>query len=307
VSAIVPSTGDPRLLDGCIRSMLDHTDYPSLNVVVVVSESQRDEPRQRRYLAHLEAERRVRLCTYAKRPFNYAWAVNLGAAEADGELLLLLNDDIEALTDDWLEAMVGHVLQDGVGGTGAMLLYDDETIQHAGMLLGEGDAKHLYRGRPAGIAGYVNRARLSRGVSAVTGACMLVHREVFEELGGMDEELEVAYNDVDFCLRLRHAGWRIVFVPDAVLYHRESASFGSLTIGRENEFEAERSLMRTRWGPELDVDPLHNPNLAVDACHPSRLAFPPRVVYPWRMRTDGEARSGTWTRTIEPSLDRRST
>jgi GT2 family glycosyltransferase len=163
-----------------------------------------------------------------------------------------------------------------------MLLYRDGTIQHAGMLLGEGDAKHLYRGRPAGIAGYVNRARVPRSVSAVTGACMLVRRDLFETLGGMDEGLEVAYNDVDLCLKLRQAGWRIVFVPDAVLHHRESASFGSLTLGREEAFSAERLRIRTRWGQEVDDDRFHNPNLAFDATHPSRLAFPPRREYPWR-------------------------
>jgi GT2 family glycosyltransferase len=280
VSAIVPSTGDPTLLDACIRSLLDDTDYPSLDVVVVVSEEAR--VRQRRYLTELERDPRVHLHTYAERAFNYAWAVNFGAAKAAGELLLLLNDDIRAARDDWLEAMVGQVLQDGVGAAGALLLYEDRTIQHAGMLLGAGDAKHLYRRRPAGIAGYVNRARLPRGVSAVTGACMLVRRELFVALDGMDEALEVAYNDVDLCLKLRRAGWRIVFVPDAILYHRESASFGSLTLGREDAFSAERRRIRTRWHDEVEDDRFHNPNLALDAAYPSRLAFPPRRPYPWR-------------------------
>jgi GT2 family glycosyltransferase len=282
VSVIVPSTGDPGLLDVCIRSLLDDTDYPSLDVVVVVSEGARADRAQRRYLVDLESEPRVFLHTYAEREFNYAWAVNFGAANAEGELLLLLNDDIRVARDDWLEAMVGHVLQDGVGAAGALLLYEDRTIQHAGMLLGAGDAAHLYRGRPAGIAGYVNRARLPRGVSAVTGACMLVRRDLFEAVGGMDVALEVAYNDVDLCLKLRHAGWRIVFVPDAILHHRESASFGSLTLGREEAFTAERRRIRTRWHEEVEDDRFHNPNLALDARYPSRLAFPPRRPYFWR-------------------------
>lgn len=283
VTAIVPSTGTPAILTGCIETLLARTEYPTLDVVVAVSERTRTEPGRRRYLDSLGSEPSIRVATYPEHDFNYAWVVNWAAQQVHGELLLLLNDDVTATTEDWLEAMVGHVLQDGVAAAGARLLYRDDTIQHAGMLLGDGKAEHLYRGRHAGVPGYINRARLPRSASAVTGACMVVRRDAFEAVGRMDEGLEVAYNDVDLCLKLRQAGWRVVFVPGAVLYHDESSSFGSLSAGREEEFRAERLRVYDRWGRALEDDPFHNPNLALDPSYPSRLAFPPRVSYPWRL------------------------
>jgi GT2 family glycosyltransferase len=216
--------------------------------------------------------------------------VNWAARQADGELLLLLNDDVRGTREDWLEIMVGHVIQNGVAAAGALLLYGDDTIQHAGMLLGNGKAEHLYRGRHVGLGGYISRARLPRSAPAVTGACMVVRRDAFEDVGFMDERLEVAYNDVDLCLKLRRAGWRVVFVPGATLYHDESSSFGSLSASREDEYEAERLHVYERWGRAMEDDPFHNPNLALDASYPSRLAFPPRIDYPWR--THASARKG---------------
>jgi GT2 family glycosyltransferase len=289
VTAIVPTTGNPTILAGCLETLLERTDYPSLDVLVTVSESSRTDPGTGRYLRALERGSRARVVTYADRDFNYAWVVNWAAQRADGELLLLLNDDIEGTTDDWLETMVGHVVQDRVGVAGAMLLNPDDTIQHAGMLLGDGRAEHLYRGRPAGVSGYVNRARVPREAPAVTGACMVVRSKVFHDVGCMDGGLAGAYNDVDLCLKVRQAGWRVVFVPGAVLYHYESSSFGSLSIGRETEFEEERLRVYERWGTALDDDRYHNPNLALDASYPSRLAFPPRVSYPWRTRDTSDA------------------
>jgi GT2 family glycosyltransferase len=282
VTAIVPSTGDPAILRGCVETLLEGTDYPSLDVIVAVSERSRALPAPRRYLDSLQSESRIRVAVYERPDFNYAWVVNWAARRIEGELLLLLNDDTRGTTDDWLETLVGQVIQERVGAVGAMLLHRDDTIQHAGMLFANGRADHLYRGRPAGISGYVNRARVPRGAPAVTAACMLLRRRAFEEVGGMDDGLPGAYNDVDLCLKLRHAGWRVVFGPGAVLYHDESSSFGSLSVGREEAFGAERRRVHERWGREMEVDPFHNPNLALDASFPSRLAFPPRVAYPWR-------------------------
>jgi GT2 family glycosyltransferase len=281
VTAIIPSTGKPAILAECIETLLK-TDYPKLDIVVAVSEGSLTEPDRQSYLESLDRQGAIRMATYPERDFNYAWVVNWAARQADGELLLLLNDDVRGTREDWLEIMVGHVMQDGVAATGALLLYGDNTIQHAGMLLGNGKAEHLYRGRHLGVPGYINRARLPRSAPAVTAACMVVRRDVFEEVGRMDERLEVAYNDVDLCLKLRQAGWRVVFVPGAVLYHDESSSFGSLSASREEEYEAERLHVYERWGQAMEDDPFHNPNLALDASYPSRLAFPPRVDYPWR-------------------------
>ena len=222
----------------------------------------------------------------ADATFNFARAVNLGCAAASGSLVLLVNDDVEILHSDWLEIMVGHIMQPGVGAVGPLLLFPDERVQHAGVLLGapeeRGVAGHLYFGAELSGDSQGGRLRLNQDLSCVTGACMLVRREAFDELGGFDEAFEVSYNDVDFCIRLRMKGWRIVFTPDAMLTHHESASFGSHSEGRADAYRWEVEEMKRRWGHLLRNDPSHNPNLALDPSSPWRLAFPPRARYPWR-------------------------
>jgi GT2 family glycosyltransferase len=220
------------------------------------------------------------------REFNFSRAVNLGCAAASGSMLLIVNDDIEILHPDWLEMMVGHVTQPMVGAVGALLLSPREHVQHAGVLLGAPDegpiAGHLYHGAAMGDPSYAGRVRVNQDLSCVTGACMLLRRKAFEEVGGFDEEFAVAYNDVDFCLRLRERGWRIVFTPDAILTHVESATFESHRKGRAEMHQRDVEEMRRRWCHVLGSDPAHNPNLAIDWARPWRLAFPPRVSYPWR-------------------------
>jgi hypothetical protein len=154
-------------------------------------------------------------------------------------------------------------------------------------------AENRYHRRPALVSGYRGRARLPQDVSAVVGACMLVTRDAFDAVGGLDVAFPVAYNDVDFCLRLRRAGWRVVYVPDGILVHRGSASFVTHQHGREDEHRHDEQRMQERWGAVLLDDPMHNPNLALDASKPSRLAFPPRVVYPWRRARSGEREPGS--------------
>jgi GT2 family glycosyltransferase len=218
--------------------------------------------------------------------FNFSRAVNLGCAAASGSLLLILNDDIEILHADWLDIMVGHVTQAGVGAVGPLLLASDERVQHAGVMLGDPVdgplAGHLYHGSTLIQPSYWGRLGLNQDLSCVTGACMLVRREAFDDVGGFDEAFAVAYNDVDFCLRLRERGWRIVFTPDAMLTHVESASFGSHARGRSVAHQRDVDEMRRRWRHLLGSDPAHNPNLALDWVRPGELAFPPRVSYPWR-------------------------
>ncbi len=209
---------------------------------------------------------------------------NWAADRSRGALLCFLNDDTVVIERSWLSEMVAHVLQDGVAAVGAMLLYPNERIQHAGVVLGAGDvAAHNYSRRPRVIRGYHDRALVDQDVSCVTAACMLMRRNVFLEVGGFDEALAIAFNDVDLCLRLRRVGWRIVWTPSAELYHRESASIGRHDSERENERAFESDLMYRRWGGELLSDPHYSPNLSLDPLMLWEPAFPPRVSLPWRV------------------------
>ncbi len=181
--------------------------------------------------------------------------------------------------------MVGYALMERVGAVGALLLYEDGSIQSAGMLVGaRGAAEHLYHRRGSRVFGYSDRARVPQDLTVVAGSCMLVSREAFEDVGPWDESLPAAYNDVDFCLRLRERGWRVLYVPDAAIVHQESATFGQHQQGREDEHCADLARLSERWGDLLRSDPMHNPNLELDASHPERLAFPPRSTYSWRLR-----------------------
>jgi GT2 family glycosyltransferase len=295
VTVVVPSTGRPELLEPCVAGLLSRTSYDELEVVVVVDARAWDDVPTRRFLAELETRSRLRLVTYPSRPFNYARTVNESVAQTNTPLVLMLNDDVEVVDADWLEVMVGYAREERVGAVGGMLVYPDGTLHSAGMLVGARSiAENRYHRRPALVSGYRGRARLPQDVSAVVGACMLVTREAFDAVGGLDVAFPVAYNDVDFCLRLRRAGWRILYVPDGILVHRGSASFVTHQHGREDEHRHDEQRMQERWGAVLLDDPMHNPNLALDASNPSRLAFPPRVVYPWRRARSGEREPGGW-------------
>ena len=285
VSVVVPSTGRRDLLEPCLEGLLSRTAYDALEIVVPVNEAAHEDPATRAFLAELASRPHVRLQTYAARPFNYALTVNEAVAATDTPFVLLLNDDTEVVDEDWLDAMVGYVQEESVGAVGGMLVYHDGTIHSAGMLVGARSiAENRYHRRPAGIPGYASRARLPQDLSAVVGACMLVRREAFVEVGGLDVSFPVAYNDIDFCLKLPRAGWRIVYAPDAVLVHRGSASFETHQHGREKEHMRDAARMQERWGRTLLDDPTHNPNLELNASDPSRPAWPPRVPYPWRRR-----------------------
>jgi GT2 family glycosyltransferase len=292
VTAVVPSTGRRDLLEPCIEGLLTQTRYDALEVVVAVDESARHDRATHRFLKELSARRHLSVHVYPERPFNFARTVNEAVEPTSSPLVLVLNDDTEVVSEDWLDAMVGYAQEERVGAVGGKLTYADGTIHSAGMLVGARSiAESRYHRRAAWINGYANRARLPQDVTAVTGTCMLVRREAFDEVGGLDVSFPVAYNDVDFCLKLRRAGWRIVYVPDAVLVHHGSASFGTHQKDREEEHARDAARMQERWGAVLLDDPMHNPNLELDANDPSRLAFPPRVDYPWRPSRDASTRN----------------
>src|SRR6185436_9610159 len=193
-----------------------------------------------------------------EREFNYSAINNFAAREARGEVLLLLNNDTEVITPDWLEEMLGHLHQEGVGAVGAKLLFPHGQVQHAGDAVGPGGcADHMHEGIGRDDPGYCYRAVVAQEVSAVTGACLMTWKTLYQKLGGLDEKkLPVAFNDVDYCLRVQEAGLRVIFTPHAQLYHHESASRG----GRSPDREA--GVMRRRWKSRMRHDPYYNPNLS---------------------------------------------
>src|SRR5262249_877858 len=212
--------------------------------------------------------------------FNYSRLINLGAEQTHGELLLALNNDIEAIEPDWLDELVSQALRPDVGLVGALLLYPDRSVQHAGVVIGLGGvAGHIFAKSGAGSAGYAGRILVAQDMNAVTGACHIMRRELFTRLGGFDEtHLAVAYNDIDFCLRVRAAGLRVIYTPFAPLLHRHSASRGSdVRPERLSSFTWERDYMHTRWPHLMWDDPFFNPNLSLSG-KKGRLATPP----PWR-------------------------
>ncbi len=276
VSIVVP-TRDGSLLQRCIDSVLAFTTYPNFELVVVDNSS-----RTLPTLGYLRAhDDRIRVFR-DERPFNYSAINNAAVRQTSGEIVCLLNDDTEVIAGDWLTELVGQVLQPGVGAAGAKLYYDDGRIQHAGIVLGMlGVAGHSHRLFDRLSSGYFGRLQVAQNLSGVTAACIVVRREAWDQVGGFDEQnLPIAFNDVDFGLRLREAGWGIVWSPYAELFHHESISRGPDDIGhRAAAFAGEVDYMQRRWGPEvLRSDPYYNPNLSLCA-EDFSLAWPPRVSY----------------------------
>ena len=201
-------------------------------------------------------------------------------------MLCLLNNDTEVSHADWLAEMVGHAMRPEVGAVGARLYYGDGRVQHAGVVLGIGGiAGHVFAGLAPGRPGYFSRESLTQCYSAVTAACLVTRREIYEQLGGLDEDnLGVAFNDVDYCLRVWESGHSVVWTPFAELYHHESASRGSdEDPTRRARFRKEVQHMRERWQARIAADPYYNPNLSL-AHDDFRLAVPPRSVKPWLKR-----------------------
>jgi GT2 family glycosyltransferase len=274
VSVIIPTRDRVELLRTCVESVLARTRYSSFEVVVVDNRS--SDAAALAYLDELRQRDRVVVVAY-DAPFNYSAINNFAASISRGELLCLLNNDIEVISEDWLSEMAAQASRADVGAVGAMLYYPNDTIQHAGVILGVGGiANHAYAGQRRGHAGHGARALVAQNLSAVTAACLVVRRSLYERMGGLDEEFKVAFNDIDFCLRLREAGYRNVWTPFAELYHHESASRGSDADPENAErFLGEIRRMRQRWGTSLQWDPAYNPNLSLDDLN-FGLAFPPR-------------------------------
>jgi GT2 family glycosyltransferase len=275
VSIIIPTRDRKDLLEACIDSLECATRYRNKEIIVLDNDSA--EPQTKTYFSSLSQRSDVRVVP-APGPFNYPRLINLGASHARGELLMTLNNDIEAIEPDWLDEMVSQASRPGVGVVGCLLLYPDRSVQHAGVIVGlSGVAGHMYADATLDDPGYAGRIHVTQDLSAVTGACQLMRRALFERLGGLDERhLAVAYNDIDFCLRVREAGLRVIYTPHARLLHRHSASRGSdIRVERLAGFAWEREYMRTRWAHVIFDDPFFNPNLSLSGKR-GRLATAPR-------------------------------
>lgn len=267
VSILIPTRDRADLLETCIDGVLHRTNYPNLEILVADNGSV--EEATTRLFQKLEREPNVRVLALPG-PFNYSRLNNQAALEASGEIILLLNNDVDVIAPGWLSEMVSHAIRPEVGAVGAKLFYKNETMQHAGVVLGMGwpggIADHFGVGAPRDEPGLLGSLALLRSVSAVTGACLAVRRELFNAVGGLDEtNLAVAYNDVDFCLRLRERGYRNVWTPFAELYHYESVSRGDDLSGEKlARLQKEAAYMRQRWGASLDEDPYWNLNLSLN-------------------------------------------
>lgn len=274
VSVLIPTRDGVDLLRRCVDSILYKTDYDNIEIIILDNGSRL--PETRTYFESLRGNPKVRVAAY-DHPFNFSAINNFGATLARGSVLALLNNDIEAIGADWLREMVSHALREDIGVVGAMLYYPDDSIQHAGVILGIGGiAGHAYVGHWRGYAGDKHRAALAQNMSAVTAACIVVRASVFAQVGGLDEQLVVAFNDIDFCLRVREAGYRNLWTPFAELYHYESATRGyENTPEKIARFKGEERFMKARWGAALEQDPYYNPNFSLDMA-PFSLAFPPR-------------------------------
>lgn len=267
ISILIPNKDHIQELDKCISSIEKKSKYENYEYIIIENNSEKEETFQ--YYKDLENENPKVKVVYWDKEFNYSAINNYGAKFAKGDYLLLLNNDTEIINDTCLEELVGYCMHDNVGAVGARLYYEDDTIQHAGVIVGFGGiAGHAFIGLPRSANGYFSRIICAQDLSAVTAACMMVKRSVFEEVGGLDESLKVAFNDIDFCMKIREKGYLIVYNPYAELYHYESKSRGlEDTKEKVERFNGEIAKFAHKW-PEIlkNGDPYYNPNLSMERC-----------------------------------------
>ena len=259
ITLIIPTRNGLELLRGCVQSIRSKTDYSNYEIIIVDNGS--NDTSTLNYLESFIDVLGVRVI-HDDRLFNFSRLNNFAVTQADGELIGLLNNDLEVINPDWLSEMVSQALRPEIGIVGARLWYPNETIQHAGVILSGGVPGHVHKGLPRGCNGYFGRAALTQNFVAVTGACMVLRKDLYLKAGGLDEAFAVAFNDIDLCLRVLALGYRNLWTPYAELYHHESASRGredtSLKMVRYLE---ELKHMHNRWGDAMFTDASYNPNL----------------------------------------------
>lgn len=279
VSIIIPTRDRVELLRRLVETIFSKTEYSNYQLIIVDNESA--EKAAIDFLNELRGDNRV-LIERVAGPFNFSKLNNIGVSRAPGDFVALLNNDLEVINGDWLTEMLSHAIRPGIGTVGARLWYPDGTLQHGGVILGFGGVAGHIHGGTREDDGYFSRQHLTQNLSAVTAACMLIRKSVYLEMNGLNEDcLAVTFNDVDFCLRLRRAGYRIVWTPYAEFLHHESASRGiEDSADKQRRFFSEEKYMREKWRDSLLSDPFYNPNLSLET-QLFTLSFPPRVQKPW--------------------------
>lgn len=263
VSIIIPNKDAKEDLEKCIQSILEKSSYTNYEILIVENNSTGEEIFS--YYKELSENSRIRLLRW-KREFNYSAINNYGAKKAKGDYLLFLNNDTEVISPDWIEEMLGFCQRPDTGIVGARLYFGNNTVQHAGTVIGIGGiAGHMFTDMPRERSGYMHKAAIIQDLSAVTAACMMVKRQVFDEVQGFEEQLSVAFNDVDFCLRVREKQYLVVYDPYVELYHYESKSRGAEDSKEKvHRFQSEIEFMRCRWETLLKKgDPYYNKNLSL--------------------------------------------
>lgn len=266
ISIVIANKDHEPDLRRCISSIMEKSTYDNYEIIIVENNS--ETPEIKKYYEELKEDERIKIVTY-EGSFNYSAVNNLGVKAAEGEYILLLNNDTQVITVNWMEELLMYAQREDVGAVGAKLYYGDKTIQHAGVVLGLGahrTAGHSHYMQHRENLGYMGRLCYAQNVSAVTGACLMVSRELFEKAGGLDESFAISLNDVDFCIKLREMGYLNVFTPFAELYHYESVSRGLDDQGEKAaRYNEESARFREKWKEVLEKgDPYYNPNFSLD-------------------------------------------
>lgn len=264
ISILIPNKDHSDDLKKCVNSIITKSTYKNYEIIIIENNSTQKETFE--YYKQLESFDNVSVVTWDGK-FNFSAIVNFGFSFSKGEHIVLLNNDTEVITPNWMEEMLMFSQRSDVGAVGCMLYYPDDTVQHAGVILGIGGvAGHAHKHYKRGDSGYMSRLAIAQNMSAVTAACLMIPRHVFERVGGFDENYEVAFNDVDFCMKIRNLGYLIVFTPYAELYHYESKSRGvEDTPEKRKRFENEVRLFQSKWKDKLEAgDPYYNVNLTLE-------------------------------------------
>lgn len=265
VSIIIPNKDYASTLKVCLKSIIKLTTYKNYEIIVVENNSTEDETFE--YYKKIDGKDNIKVIYYPEKVFNYSAIINFGVRNCTGDYVIQLNNDTELLTPNWLQEMIGFAQREDVGAVGVKMYYPDRTIQHAGIIVGIGGvAGHVFKNIPKNLHGYFSKDAMIQNLSAVTAACIMTPREIYDEVGYMDEEFKVAFNDVDFCLKIRETGKLIVYTPYVEFLHYESKSRGyEDTVEKQQRFKGEIDRFYSKWQGFLDKgDPYYNINLRLD-------------------------------------------